>query len=248
MALTLAPGKRIASIFLAPQCDMACRFCASELGFDAMTFDEAVALLQDLRGTEVTHVVLGGGEPFLWAPGVARLAEAGKALGFHVQICTNGVPVPGDFARLPGVDRFILPLEAADAFTHNAARLWPAGDHHALVLARLEALRIARREVTVSTVVTAETLPGLEATADLLRARAAAGQRLHAWHLYRFLPVGRGGALHGAELAVDPAAYRAACDRLKAAGLPFTVYRRDDMLRASSVAYLWQERGTLRVL
>jgi MoaA/NifB/PqqE/SkfB family radical SAM enzyme len=247
MDLTPAPGKRIASIFLAPQCDMACRFCASELGFDAMTFEEALALLAALRPTPITHVVLGGGEPFLWMPGVARLAAAAQGIGFHVQICTNGVPLPEGFEGLPGVDRFILPLESTDPARHDAARIWGAGGHHALVLRRLESLRRAGREVTISTVVTRRNLADLPGLGAFLRNQAEQGLRLHAWHLYRFLPVGRGGAIHGADLAVDPAAYRAACDAEQAAGLPFTVYRRDDMLRASSVAYLWREGGTLRM-
>ncbi len=238
-------GPRIASIFLLPQCEMACRFCASELDFDVMGWEQAVGLLESLRGTSVDNVVLGGGEPLLWPHGVPDLARAASDLGFTVQLCTNGLHLPEGFEGQPLPHRIILPLESMDPARHNRLRVFRE-DHHALVLRRMETLRDSGKSVTLSTVVTRENLGGLGALAAFLGGEARRGLEVHAWHLYRFLPVGRGGLSHGAELAVDRGAYGEACARMKALDLPFAVYRRDDMLRASTVAYFWSQGGEIR--
>ena len=238
------PGKRIASVFLLPDCDMACTFCASERGFDVMTYDEADALLTALASTAIESVVLGGGEPLLWPHGIDRLAARASELGFVVQVCTNGgAPIrPFD---LPHVDRIILPLESTVAATHDDLRR-RAGGHHAGVVERIESLLAGGRELTLSTVVTAGNIEHLPAIAAYLDGLARAGGRLHAWHLYRFLPVGRGGAANAPALEVTAAAFSAACERAKSLPLPFPVYRRDDMLRSSSVEFFWREDGRLR--
>ena len=242
---SLGPGKRIASIFLLPQCAMSCRFCASELDFSTMTSDQALGLLGALQG-KVESLVLGGGEPFLWPHDLPGLAVHAERLGFHVQVCTNGVSLPSGFEGLPGIARFILPLESMDPVLHDGLRVYQES-HHAIVMRRLDALSGSGREVTISTVVTRENVHALRAIAGHLRDRMAQGLRIHAWHLYRFLPVGRGGAIHGQELAVAPLDYLDACRAMKAEGLGFPVYRRDDMLRSSSVAFFWFEGENLRM-
>ena len=242
----LDPRKRIASIFLTPLCDMGCRFCASETEFSVMSFDEAATLLGALKG-RMEGVVLGGGEPFLWPHDLDKLACFACDLGFHVQVCTNGVNLPDNFATLPSIDRFILPLESLDPALHERLRVLPGGGHHRLVMDRIQALVRAGREFTLSTVVTAENLQGLQDMAEWLVAECLTGMKLHAWHLYRFLPVGRGGSPNGAELAVDRVEYLQACRALKAAGLPFTVFQRDDMQRSSTVEFFWFDHGRLRM-
>lgn len=239
-------GKRIASLFLLPRCDMACRFCASEADFSVMSFEQAAGLLASLRDAGVRSVVLGGGEPFLWPHGLARLGRRAHDHGLHVQVCTNGVALPDGFERIEGIDRFILPLESMDPALHDRLRRHPAG-HHRLVLRRLETLAGSARELTVSTVVTRENLEGLDEIAGFLQGLAARGARLHAWHLYRFLPVGRAGRRNADALEVSATEYRQACRRLKARTERFRVYRRDDMLRSSSVEFFWFENGRLRI-
>lgn len=225
---------------------MACAFCASEIGFDTMDLATAEGLLHPLRSAGLRSVVLGGGEPFRWPHDLERLGRRARALGFLVQVGSNGLAPPPDFAALPWVDRYLLPLEAADPFLHDSLR-WAPGGHHAVVLARLNALAATGKEVTIGTVVTRPNLERLDELAELLRARQATGLRLHAWHLYRFLPVGRGGALHHADLAVEIDHYRAAVERVRRRALGFPVYRRDDMLRASTVEFCWLEGGRLRL-
>ncbi len=242
----LDPRKRIASLFLTPLCDMNCRFCASETDFDGMSFGQAAALLGALKG-RVDSIVLGGGEPFLWPGDLEKLACFAADLGFQVQVCTNGVNLPPGFEKLPSISRYILPLESLDPGLHEGLRQLRGGGHHGLVLDRIRTLQRADRELTLSTVVTAKNLPGLQDLAEWLVAECLSGLKLHAWHLYRFLPVGRGGSPNGQELAVNREAYLKACRGLKAAGLPFTVFQREDMQHASTVEFFWFQQGQLRM-
>lgn len=238
--------KRIASLFLLPDCDMACRFCASERDFSPMELERAVWLLHALREQGFVSVVFGGGEPLLWPHGLARLTDLARRLGFLVQVCTNGVNLPDGFADDPGIDRYILPLEAADPAIHDRLRVHPGG-HHAVVLRRIDELAGSGRELTISTVITRDNGGEIDALARYLLGARSRGVALHAWHLYRFLPVGRGGRPNAQRLAVPRAEFLAACGRAKRAGLDFPVYRRDNMLRSSSVEFFWVEQGALQI-
>ncbi|HJW08976.1 MAG TPA: radical SAM protein [Holophagaceae bacterium] len=239
------PRKRIASLFLTPVCDMQCRFCAAEEDFSAMTPDQAQRLLRGLRAWGFDNIVLGGGEPFMWPHGVESLSRSARDLGFLVQVCTNGIRLPDGFERSPGIHRYILPLEAMDPSLHDSLRVHRNG-HHALVLDRMETLAAAGRELTVSTVVTQANLDQLPAIADHLRGLKARGARVHAWHLYRFLPVGRGGAIHGASLRVSREAYLQACASLRRGNPDLTLFRRDDMFHPGCVEFFWFDGERLR--
>jgi MoaA/NifB/PqqE/SkfB family radical SAM enzyme len=244
-ALTLGPAKEIASIFLLPDCNMACRFCASELDFSVMTWEQAEQLLLLLRKRGLRNVVLGGGEPFLWPHGLLDLCARAKALGFLVQVCTNATRLPVGYEQAEAIDRFVLPLEAMDPLVHDALRLH-SGGHHGQVLAVLEKLRIAERPVTLSTVVTRANLALLPDLAAFLRELHRQGARLHAWHLYRFLPVGRAGRPNAEQLDLPLEAFLTAARSIQGLGLAFPVYRRSDMLKATSVAYFWAEEQGLQ--
>jgi MoaA/NifB/PqqE/SkfB family radical SAM enzyme len=242
----IAPRKRIASLFLLPDCDMACRFCASERGFSTMKLELAEELLETLRERGFESVVFGGGEPSLWPHGLGRLTRLARRLGFVVQVCTNGVSLPAGFPGDASVDRYILPLESMDPAIHDRLRIHEDG-HHALMLRRVEELAGSGRGLTLSTVVTRDNIGEIDALADYLRGARSRGVALHAWHLYRFLPVGRGGRPNAQRLAVSHGAFLDACGHAKRAGLGFPVYRRDNMLRSSSVEFFWAESGRLQV-
>ncbi|HJV22700.1 MAG TPA: radical SAM protein [Holophagaceae bacterium] len=243
--LPIPDGKVIASIYLLPDCNMSCRFCGSELDFSVISPARAVQLLGHLRTRGFTQVVLGGGEPFLWPHDLVELCRQAKALGYLVQVCTNGTLLPAGIERESAIDRFILPLEAATPALHDRLRRHAKG-HHAQVLAQVDRLAAAGRSLTLSTVVTRENLPELPVLADQLEALKASGANLHAWHLYRFLPTGRQGRDHGAELLTSTQAYRAAVAGVRTRDRGFTIYRRSDMLRSSTVAYFWADDGELR--
>ena len=211
-----------------------------------MRFGQALRALEELRGRGMDHVVLGGGEPFTWPSGAVRLAEAARAWGFHVQAGTNGIALPEGFSRIGAIDRYVLPLESDDAALHDAQRLFPGG-HHALVIGRLEQLRTAGKSVTVSTVVSAATAGRLCGLAEWLAGYVTRGGQLHAWHLYRFIPAGRGGARHARHLNLSYVEYQRACAVVKAMALPFAVFKRQDMRHSRTVDFFWYEGERLRV-
>lgn len=234
----------IAVVFLQPDCNMYCRFCATEDGFDCMPFDVAMALLQQLRTAGVHTVTLGGGEPFAWPHDLLALAAHGKQLGFCVQVGSNGVALPSGFAQLACFDRFVLPLESAEAGPHDQLRRWRRG-HHRVVVERLLELQRHAKTVTVSTVITSANEAGIPALARFLADYHAVAHNLHAWHLYQLLPVGRGGSRHGDELAVPAALYQQRCAEVQALALPFKVYRRADMYHSQTVDFYWSQHGTV---
>jgi MoaA/NifB/PqqE/SkfB family radical SAM enzyme len=242
----LPARKHIASLFLLPQCDMSCSFCASESDFSVMSYVQAEDLLRALRGRSIHNVVFGGGEPFLWPHDLERLTRLARDLGFLVQVCTNGVSLPAGFERLASIDRYILPLESMDPIIHDRLRSHPDG-HHRLVMDRIDSLAGAGRQLTVSTVVTRDNVDHLGEVAEFLGRSAARGVDVHAWHLYRFLPVGRGGTVNADRLEITFDEFVNSCAEVRRRELPFRVYRRDNMLRSSSVEFFWFENGRLEI-
>jgi len=238
-------NQSIGVVMLLPSCNLTCPFCITEDGLAALSFDDALALLDRFDARGVTNVVLGGGEPTLWPHDVFRLAADAKARGMFVQLGTNGIRLPEGFERFEAIDRYVLPLESAEPAIHD--RMRPGrGEHHALILRRLHALREAGKSTTIGTIVTAWNVADIPNLAALLEGLDPAGEWLHSWHLYRFLPRGRGGGVHALELAIDVEVYRAACALAKSAGCAFPVYKRPNMYRAETVEYGWGEGGGLR--
>jgi MoaA/NifB/PqqE/SkfB family radical SAM enzyme len=235
----------VAVVLLQPECNMSCSFCVTEDDFEPLAYPAALGLLDDLARRGVRSVVFGGGEPLTWPGNVLRLAGEARDHGLLVQIGTNGVALPDGFAALDCVDRWVLPLESTDPEVHEAMRQYTGG-HHALLLDRLGALRDAGKSVTLSTVLTAGNLDGLEELACFLRGYHAVAENVHAWHLYQFLPLGRGGRPNRERLMIPEESYRAACARIKRLDLPFRVFVRSDMYRATTVEFFWSQNGRIR--
>lgn len=242
----LGVGPRVAVVFLQPRCNMHCTFCITEDNFNAFTFEQAASLLRRLRaGGTVRSVVLGGGEPLDWPHDLVALSALGRSLGFTMQVGTNGIAVPRGFERLDAIDRWVLPLESVQPEAHNAMRLY-RGRHHAIIMDRLEALRRVSKSVTLSTVVTQSNFDEVSDVGRFLGDYVRAGGNVHAWHIYQFLPIGRGGAVHGAQLALLPGVYEYVCAEAESLGLPFRIYRRSDMYHSRTVDFFWMDRGTVR--
>lgn len=237
---------QIAVIFLHGGCNMHCTFCATSEQVAALTFRETCDLLDMLERRGFVNVVLGGGEPFAWGEDTLSLAREAKARGFVVQIGTNGVAMPAGFAHEPAVDRYVLPLDGPDDASHNQLRHYGEG-HFACVRDRLESLREAGKTVTISTVVTASNLDQLEGLGSFLHEYQLRGGRLHAWHLYKFVPEGRGGRAHRDALDISMEAYNSACARVKQARLPFQVFKRKDMFHSRTVDFFWREGDGIKV-
>lgn len=225
---------------------MRCQFCVTDDAMSSMRHDQALHVLDQMARRGMDNVVLGGGEPFLWAPGVAGLAAASHARGFLVQVGTNGVSLPEAFPRLEGFDRYVLPVESVSADIHDRMRPFRTS-HHAIILRRLDQLAAVGASVTVSTVVTARNIDGLPGLAAFLADYALSGARLHAWHLYQFIPEGRGGAAHADALQVDETEYDAACESLRDIVLTFRIFKRKDMRHSRTVDFFWYERDQLRI-
>lgn len=238
--------RSIGVALLHPGCNMTCTFCVTDNAVSAMDFDQALALLDALEARGIGGVVLGGGEPFTWAPGVLRLARVAKARGFQVQIGTNGVRLPEGYEQAPGVDRYVLPLESTKPGVHNRMRVFGAG-HHAIILDRLAELAAAGKAVTVSTVVTSENIEDLPEVGVYLADYVLSGGRLHAWHLYRFIPEGRGGGPNGRRLWTPESDYDTACAEVRAMDLGFTIFKRRDMRHSKTVDFFWYQGGALQV-
>jgi pyruvate-formate lyase-activating enzyme len=243
-AMNLRPD-RIAVLFLQPQCNMTCRFCITQDGFSVMDPEDVRALLDGLARLGIGNVIFGGGEPLAWPYDLLGPARYARELGMTVQVGSNGIGLAPRIMQSPALDRFILPLESAEARVHNRLRR-ARGGHHAIILDRLEALADLGREVTLSTVITRANRDGLMALAEWIAGYQARGGRVHAWHLYRFLALGRGGSIAGAALGTTADEYRAACAAVGAAfpGLP--VLKRPDMTRSRTVGFYWMENDQIR--
>lgn len=240
---------QVAVLFLTPACNMRCSFCGSDEGFEPMGWIQAVSLLQKLKAEGATSVVLGGGEPFLWSEDPVELASIGRRLGLHMQVGTNVTGAPRSSEALRAFDRWVLPIESMSEEVHNHMRPLPHDRSHLkTILSHLEDLRRARVEATISSLVSAKNFDDLLDVGDYLRSYVQSGGRLHAWHLYRFLPLGRGGSLHAADFLTSPEVYAELGILLKARFPDLKIYRRPDMYHSKSVTFYWSEKGALKTL
>jgi len=243
----LPEHKKVAAFFLLPDCDIRCTFCISHDGFDVVEDGRARELVELLGRSSIESLVLGGGEPLLWPGRLAALACHAREQGLVTQLNTHGRGLLERMDELMVVDRIILPVESHDPVVHDDLRRGMTG-HHAMVLRTVEELVARGRELTFATVVTARNHLDVPRIASWMGELCARGARVHAWHLYNFLPEGRGGARKIAEsLAIPHEEFLTACAAAKGAGLPCAVYRRDHMLRSSSVEFFWFEGGELRM-
>ncbi|MFT7668421.1 MAG: MoaA/NifB/PqqE/SkfB family radical SAM enzyme [Planctomycetota bacterium] len=237
--------KKVGAFFLLPDCDIRCTFCITHNDFDIVDFDRAARFMELLADSSIDSVVIGGGEPLLWPHDVGALAQHANDLGLTTQLNTHGGGLLDRFDDLHGLDRFILPVESMDPAVHDNLRRGRVG-HHAMVMKTVEEMISRGRQLTFATVVTSENCAGIGGIAAWIGELEARGARVHAWHLYNFLPEGRGGSRKIAEhLAIPREDFLAGCATAKGAGLDCAVYRRDDMLRSSTVEFFWFEQGKL---
>lgn len=241
--------KSIAVVMLHGDCNMHCNFCITESRIQSMSRQDYNCLLMRLRREGFDNIVIGGGEPFCWREGVEYAAEAAKQHGFYVQVGTNGILMPDTNRYVNTVDRYVLPLDAADPTGHDSLRrLSPGGgSHHKIILKRLGQLREWGRSITVSTVVSRANLENITAIGDSLADYVAGGGRLHAWHLYCFVPRGRGGSRAAGILGISRDEFNGAAHRAQSQHYPYVIYRRPDMRHSKAVDFFWHEKGRLHV-
>ncbi len=235
---------RIATLFLLPSCDLACRFCGSDTGFDSLTAEEARERVVSFATQGYGSLVLGGGEPLLWQEDVLALAAFARQLGLLTQLNTNGVAWRRELETSNALNRIILPLDGACAQTHDFLRA-PQGGHFDLVQDRVQRLRQTRKEVTFGTVVCQHNRHDLAAICKQIQNWVDQGLKVHAWHLYRFLPMGRGGSRQGRqkELGLERSEFRQLCLPLQQSQRSWHIYRRPDMAHSQEVDFFWKQQG-----
>lgn len=228
-------------------CDMFCSFCVTENSMECMTKDQYAETLDHLGERGFDNIVIGGGEPFCWPHGLYQAAKMAKDKGFLVQVGTNGIKIPVDNVLPDCIDRFVLPLDGVTAEEHNRVRLYPeaSGGHFRIIMDRLNHLKKAEYSVTVSTVVTRHTLATLSGIGDFLKNYVHSGGILHAWHLYCFIPEGRGGRLSARELGISSHEFESAVRDVRKRNYPFIIFKRPNMRHSAHVDFFWRQEGRL---
>jgi len=210
-----------------------------------MTDAQALDLLRQLKAGDFKSIVFGGGEPFQWPGKLLALTEEAKKMGFLVQVGTNAVALPENYQYIQSIDRYVLPLESSLSAVHNRMRFYK-NRHQELIIDRLSRLRDAKKSVTLSTIITRVNRDDLRPLALFLKEFNALSPFIHAWHLYKFIPQGRGGRKNASDLMIPDEAYASVCDGLKSMDLPFKVYQRKDMYHSRTVDFFWYKDGLLR--
>ena len=237
----------IAVLFLQPQCNMACSFCITRDGFQVMTETEARSIIVALEAIGVRNLIFGGGEPLCWPHNLLATARFAKDRGMLVQVGTNGIALTDDLLAAAEIDRFILPMESADATIHDSLR-WHFGGHYAVIKDRLEKAVDFGKQVTISTVITRFNADGLADLAEILSVYRRRIGNLHAWHLYGLISEGRGGSLHGSELDPGRDRYYRVCLKIKAEFPELPILMRPNMQRSATVGFFWMDDGVVKCM
>ena len=178
-------------------CDLACRHCRAEAvrdrATDELTTDECETVLAGLAaaGATAPHVIFTGGDP-LKRPDLIHLVRAAVARGLGVSVAPSATPGLSrevvHALKDAGVGAMSLSLDGPTAAHHDGLRgvLGCFG----WTLAAAERIVGAGIPLQINTLVSAETEPHLEETAELV-ARLAASR----WSLFFLVSVGRGRAL-----------------------------------------------------
>jgi len=234
----------VAVIFTQPQCNMYCTFCITEDSFDCMTPEQGLDLLSYLKTLGVKTLVIGGGEPFFWPYDLLALTRTAKEMGFVVQVGTNAVALPEGYEKAESIDRFILPLESVESGPHNDLRRYE-NRHHEIIMDCLETLGRAGKSATISTVVTAVNKDHVVDVGRWLGEYHEKYSNIHAWHIYQFIPEGRGGSPNAANLEPRQGIYEEVIREAFLLNLPFRVYRRSNMYHSQAVEFYWFEKGRI---
>lgn len=232
-------------LMLQPRCNMTCSFCVTEDSMGTMSYELAQKLLQNLKAQGFISAIFGGGEPFYWPNDLKKILMFAKDLGLTTQVGTNATRLPADFTQWNFVDRWVIPVDGVTHEVHNQLRTFQ-NRHLQIALETLEKLKKARRSTTISTVITKVNHHEVIAIGEYLRKLQNSDHNfIHAWHLYKFLPFGRGGKVHKAELEITDDKYEKIVSAVRGLDLPFKIFKRKDMLLSKTVEFYWVENGKL---
>ncbi|MGC8846944.1 MAG: radical SAM protein, partial [Candidatus Hydrogenedens sp.] len=199
-----------------------------------------------IKEREMESVVFGGGEPLQWKFPLSHSINLAKMMGLHTQIGTNGIGLTPEVIGNLNADRYVLPLDSNNPLVHNYLRKG-FRKHYDIIKNRLKYLTERKIPFTISTVVCKINLDILnEITAFLLHLWEK-GAKIHAWHLYRFLPFGRNGFRNADMLNISKNEYFDKTEEIKKNDLPFLVYRRPNMQLSKEVDFFWVEEGHVKI-
>lgn len=238
--------RRVGVIMLHGACSMSCLFCITENTLSEMTPKQVEEVLEIIKGREMESVVFGGGEPLQWRYSLSHSINLAKTMGLHTQVGTNGVGLTPNVIENLNADRYVIPLDSNNPQVHNYLRKG-FRKHYDIIKGRLKYLTERRIPFTISTVVCKINLDMLhEITAFLLHLWEK-GAKIHAWHLYRFLPLGRNGFKNADMLNISKNEYFDKTEEIKKRDLPFFVYRRPNMQLSKEVDFFWVEESHIKI-
>ena len=97
------------TLHLTDRCNLACRYCYQRHGTKRMSFETAMAAIEECtRGEENCGIIFFGGEPLLEENlifGVIDECERRMPLRFHYKVTTNGTMVTSDFLAKANAER-----------------------------------------------------------------------------------------------------------------------------------------------
>lgn len=117
------------TLHLTDRCNLACRYCYQRHGTKRMSFETAMAAIEECtRGEENCGIIFFGGEPLLEEDlifGVIDECERRMPLRFHYKVTTNGTMVTSDFLRELGANYLITSLNFQADWDERAKKaLW----------------------------------------------------------------------------------------------------------------------------
>ena len=198
-----------------------------------------------LQQENFKSVIIGGGEPLLWKYGVFNFINEISDRNYLIQIGTNGILLEDNFYQKSEVNRWVFPLESLNAEIHNKMRPSKV-NHHQIILKRIESLKSKSQALTLSTVLTHRNKNDIQDLANYFKGLQESGNcPIHAWHLYQFIPTGRGGEFHKDLLLLPNEDYEDILQNVLKLNLPFKVYKRKNMQKSKTVTFFWKENGTI---
>lgn len=238
--------RRVGVIMLHGACSMSCLFCITENAVTEITPEQVETILKIMKERKMESVVFGGGEPLQWSYSLFDTIKLAKSIGLHTQVGTNGVGLNPNIIQNLNADRYILPLDSVNPQVHNYLR-GGFRKHYDIIKIRLKYLTETSIPFTISTVVCRINLEMLNEISAFLLQLWEKGSKIHAWHLYRFLPVGRNGFKNANMLYVTKNEYFDKTEEIKKHDLPFLVFRRPNMQFSKEVDFFWTEAGQIKI-
>ncbi len=232
----ISDHNKVAVLMLKPECNMHCEYCVIEDDFSSFPYEVACELAIKLKAEGYNNLILGGGEPTLWRGDVFKLAHFSKSLGFFVQIGTNAIRLPLDFASNTDIDRWILPLDSSHEEIHNQLRHYKSS-HFQIMMNVLGQLKKNKRDVYISTVVTSINKTSLDDMINFLNEYNCENKNLISWNLYQLLPLGRGGLVNWDTLKITTEEFDSIVAKLKSRDRNFKITVRKNMYASKNVDF-----------